>query len=162
MGKETAQKINKSRAIRRLVIWYKRNSAVTSIVDTAASSAATASNVAGNVAGNVVSSAESVVNTASSVVSNASTIAKNTLQPLVFDPLKRLQNNDNVLDRVEESQSKRVWIAVDGMGGDYAPGPILEGCLEAISRFPINIKFVGKIEKVKDCLLYTSPSPRDA
>jgi len=172
MGKETAQKINKSRAIRRLVIWYKRNSAVTSIVDTAASSAATAgnvagnvvsgagsvvstasnvaSNVAGNVAGNVVSSAESVVNTASSVVSNASTIAKNTLQPLVFDPLKRLQNNDNILDRVEESQSKRIWIAVDGMGGDYAPGPILEGCLEAISRFPINIKFVGKVEKVKD------------
>ena len=119
-------------------------------------------------------------------------MAKNTLQPLVFDPLKRLQNNDNILDRVEESQSKRIWIAVDGMGGDYAPGPILEGCLEAISRFPINIKFVGKIEKVIDaaektgladllkneidnnrlelidsgepigCLLYTSPSPRDA
>jgi glycerol-3-phosphate acyltransferase PlsX len=172
MGKETAQKINKSRAIRRLVIWYKRNSAVTSIVDTAASSAATASNVAGNVvsgagsvvttasnvasnvagnvAGNVVSSAESVVNTASSVVSNASSIAKNTLQPLVFDPLKRLQNSDNILDKVEDIQSKRIWIAVDGMGGDYAPGPILEGCLEAISRFPINIKFVGKIEKVKD------------
>jgi len=172
MGKETAQKINKSRAIRRLVIWYKRNSAVTSIVDTAASSAVTASNVAGNVvsgagsvvstasnvasnvagnvAGNVVSSAESVVNTASSVVSNASSIAKNTLQPLVFDPLKRLQNSDNILDKVEDIQSKRIWIAVDGMGGDYAPGPILEGCLEAISRFPINIKFVGKIDKVKD------------
>ena len=106
MGKESVQKINKPRAIRRLVIWYKRNSAVTSIVDTAASSAVTASNVAGNVvsgagsvvstasnvasnvAGNVVSSAESVVNTASSVVSNASSIAKNTLQPFVFDPLK--------------------------------------------------------------------------
>jgi len=168
MAKESVQKINKPRAIRRLVIWYKRNSAVTSLVDTAASSAVTASNVAGNVvsgagsvvstasnvasnvAGNVVSSAESVVNTASSVVSNASSIAKNTLQPLVFDPLKRLQNNDNILDRVEESQSNRIWIAVDGMGGDYAPGPILEGCLEAISRFPINIKFVGKIEKVKN------------
>ena len=172
MGKESVQKINKPRAIRRLVIWYKRNSAVTSIVDTAASSAVTASNVAGNVvsgagsvvstasnvasnvagnvAGNVVSSAESVVNTASSVVLNASSLAKNTLQPLVFDPLKRLQNNDNILDRVEESQSRRIWISVDGMGGDYAPGPILEGCLEAISRFPINIKFVGKIEKVKD------------
>jgi len=171
MGKETAQKINKSRAIRRLVIWYKRNSAVTSIVDTATSSAATASNVAGNVvsgagsvvstasnvasnvagnvAGNVVSSAESVVSTATSVVSNASSLAKNTLQPLVFDPLKRLQNNDNILDKVENSPSNRIWIAVDGMGGDYAPGPILEGCLEAISRFPINIKFVGKIEKVK-------------
>ena len=172
MVKETLPKSNKSRAIRRLVIWYKRNSAVTSIVDTAASSAATASNVAGsvvsgagsvvstasnvasnvagNVAGNVVSSAESVVNTASSVVSNASSLAKNTLQPLVFDPLKRLQNSDNILDKEQDRQSaKRTWIAVDGMGGDFAPGPILEGCLEAISRFPINIKFVGKIEKVK-------------
>ena len=171
MGKQNVNKINKSKAIRRLVIWYKRNSAVTSIVDTAANSAATASNVAGNVvsgagsvvstasnvasnvagnvAGKVVSSAESVVSTASSVVSNASSLAKNTLQPLVFDPLKRLQNSDNILDKGEETQFKRIWIAVDGMGGDYAPGPILEGCLEALGRFPINIKFVGKIEKVK-------------
>ena len=170
MEKDSFYKINKSRAIRRLVIWYKRNSAVTSIVDTAANSAVTASNVAGNVAenvvsgagsvvntatnvagnvaGNVVSSAESVVHTASSVVSNARSIAKNTLQPLVFDPLKRLQNNDNFLPK-EESNSERIWIAVDGMGGDYAPVPILEGCLDAISRFPINIKFVGKIEKVR-------------
>ena len=104
MEKDSSIKKN-SRAIRRLVIWYKRNSAVTSIVDTAANSAvtasnvagnvvsgagsvvSTASNVAGNVAGNVVSSAESVVNTASNVVSSASSIAKNTLQPLVFDPV---------------------------------------------------------------------------
>ncbi len=165
MEKDSLNK--KSRAIRRLVIWYKRNSAVTSIVDTAANSAVTASNVAGNVvagagsvvstatnvagnvAGNVVSSAESVVNTASSVVSSASTIAKNTLQPLVFDPLKRLQNSDNLIINEEVPNSERIWIAVDGMGGDYAPVPILEGCLDAISRFPINIKFVGKIEKVR-------------
>ncbi len=168
---EKDSSIKKSRAIRRLVIWYKRNSAVTSIVDTAANSAATASNVAGNVvsgagsvvstasnvasnvagnvAGNVVSSAESVVNTASNVVSSASSIAKNTLQPLVFDPLKRLQNSDNLISKEEVPNSERIWIAVDGMGGDYAPVPILEGCLDAISRFPINIKFVGKIEKVR-------------
>ncbi len=164
---EKDSSIKKSRAIRRLVIWYKRNSAVTSLVDTATNSAttasnvagnvvssagsvvSTASNVAGNVAGNVVSSAESVVNTASSVVLNASSIAKNTLQPLVFDPLKRLQNNDNLINKEEVSNSERIWIAVDGMGGDYAPVPILEGCLDAISRFPINIKFVGKIAKVR-------------
>ncbi len=164
---EKDSSIKKSRAIRRLVIWYKRNSAVTSIVDTAANSAvtasnvagnvvsgagsvvSTASNVAGNVAGNVVSSAESVVNTASNVVSSASSIAKNTLQPLVFDPLKRLQNSDNLISKQEVPNSERIWIAVDGMGGDYAPVPILEGCLDAISRFPINIKFVGKIEKVR-------------
>ena len=164
---EKDSSIKKSRAIRRLVIWYKRNSAVTSIVDTAANSAvtasnvagnvvsgagsvvSTASNVAGNVAGNVVSSAESVVNTASNVVSSASSIAKNTLQPLVFDPLKRLQNSDNLISKEKVPNSERIWIAVDGMGGDYAPVPILEGCLDAISRFPINIKFVGKIEKVR-------------
>lgn len=164
---EKDSSIKKSRAIRRLVIWYKRNSAVTSIVDTAANSAvtasnvagnvvsgagsvvSTASNVAGNVAGNVVSSAESVVNTASNVVSSASSIAKNTLQPLVFDPLKRLQNSDNLISKEDVPNSERIWIAVDGMGGDYAPVPILEGCLDAISRFPINIKFVGKIEKVR-------------
>ena len=168
---EKDSSIKKSRAIRRLVIWYKRNSAVTSIVDTAANSAVTASNVAGNVvsgagsvvstasnvagsvagnvAGYVVSSAESVVNTASNVVSSASSIAKNTLQPLVFDPLKRLQNSDNLISKEEVPNSERIWIAVDGMGGDYAPVPILEGCLDAISRFPINIKFVGKIEKVR-------------
>ena len=157
MEKDSSNK--KSRAIRRLVIWYKRNSAVTSIVDTAANSAVTASNVAGNVvsgagsvvsnasnvagdvaghvAGNVVSSAESVVNTASNVVSSAGSIAKNTLQPLVFDPLKRLQNSDNLISKEDVPNSERIWIAVDGMGGDYAPVPILEGCLDAISRLSL-------------------------
>ncbi len=164
MAKDHLGKINKSKAIRKLVIWYKRNSAVTSIVDTAANSAATASNVAGNVAGNVVSSAGSVVNTASnvagnvvssagsvvntasSVVSSASSLAKSTLQPFVFDPLKRLQNNYSITSNDEAQGPERVWIAVDGMGGDHAPGPILEGCLEAISRLPIKVKFVGQIE----------------
>ena len=166
MAKDRLGKINKSKAIRRLVIWYKRNAAVTSIVDSATSSALTASNVAGNVvssagsvvntatnvagnvAGNVVSSAGSVVNTASSVVNTASSLAKNTLQPLVFDPLKRLQNNDDLIISNEGNYPERVWIAVDGMGGDHAPGPILEGCLDAISRLPINIKFVGQIDKI--------------
>ena len=103
MEKDSSNK--KSRAIRRLVIWYKRNSAVTAsnvagnVVSGAGSVVNTASNVAGNVADNVVSSAESVVNTASNVVSSASSIAKNTLQPLVFDPLKRLQNSDNLISK---------------------------------------------------------------
>ena len=124
------------------------NSAVTAsnvagnVVAGAGSVVNTASNVAGNVAGNVVSSAESVVNTASSVVSSASSIAKNTLQPLVFDPLKRLQNSDSLISKEEVPNSERIWIAVDGMGGDYAPVPILEGCLDAISRFPINLSLI--------------------
>ena len=61
---------------------------------------------------------------------------------------KRQSESSN--DRGNGVTTKRVWIAVDGMGGDHAPGPILEGCLDAIQRFPINIKFVGQIEKINE------------
>ena len=67
----------------------------------------------------------------------------------MFDPLKRLQNNESQIIDDYCLSTERVWIAVDAMGGDHAPGPILEGCLDAISRFPINIKFVGQIKKIK-------------
>ncbi len=126
MENESRNKNIRPRAIRRLVIWYRRNSAVTSLVDTAASSA--------SVAGNVVSSAGSM--------------ARSTLQPLVFDPLRRLQGGHNEDERNLLSVQKRLWVAVDGMGGDHAPGSILEGCLKAIDRLPLCIKFVGEEEKI--------------
>tara|TARA_Y100001968_G_scaffold333789_1_gene399503 strand:- start:4832 stop:6154 length:1323 start_codon:yes stop_codon:yes gene_type:complete len=129
---------NRSRAIRRLVIWYRRNAAVTTLVDTATTSASAASSVAG-----------SVVSNAGTVVTNASSIAKNTLQPFVFDPLRRLQGGENNLEKISIQDSERLWIAVDGMGGDHAPGPILEGCIEAIARLPLKIKLVGEVEKVR-------------
>ena len=85
MGKETAQKINKSRAIRRLVIWYKRNSAVTSIVDTAASSAATSA--ANAVASSVSDAATSAVNAAfaQQAADQANQINKDPLPPGEYD-----------------------------------------------------------------------------
>ena len=125
------QKTNRPRAIRRLVIWYRRNAAVTTIVDGAASSATAAGSMAGNVAGNVVS--------------GAGTVASSVLQPLVFDPLRWLQGGT---DTDEINDAERLWVAVDGMGGDHAPGPILEGCLDAIDRLPLKIRFVGEIERV--------------
>ncbi len=128
---------NRSRAIRRLVIWYRRNAAVTSLVDTAANSATAASNVAG-----------SVVSNAGSVVSSASNVAGNMLQPLVFDPLRRLQSSGNNFSENAIKDRDRLWIAVDGMGGDLAPGAILEGCLQALERLPLKIKFVGETEKI--------------
>ena len=67
------------------------------------------------------------------------------LQPLVFDPLRWLQGNT---DDEEINDADRLWVAVDGMGGDHAPGPILEGCLEAIDRLPLKIRFVGETDKV--------------
>ena len=102
------------------MIWYRRNAAVTSLVDTATSSASAAGTVAG-------------------------TVANSMLQPLVFDPLRWLQGNT---DDEEIQDADRLWVAVDGMGGDHAPGPILEGCLEAIDRLPLKIRFVGETDKV--------------
>ncbi len=130
-------KTNRPKAIRRLVIWYRRNSAVTSIVD----SAATRASAAGNVAGTVVSSA-------GNVVTNAGSIAGNVLQPLVFDPLRRLQGSETSSEGKKINSGDRLWVAVDGMGGDQAPGAILDGCLQAIERLPLRIKFVGELEKI--------------
>ena len=102
------------------MIWYRRNAAVTTLVDGATSSASAASNVAG-------------------------TMASSVLQPLVFDPLRRLQGGD---DTTEIDDRDRLWVAVDGMGGDHAPGPILEGCLQAIQRLPLRIRFIGETDQV--------------
>ncbi len=109
------------------MIWYRRNAAVTTIVDSATSSASAAGSVAGT------------------VVSGAGTVASTVLQPLVFDPLRRLQGGN---DAEEIRDSDRLWVAVDGMGGDHAPGPILDGCLQAIERLPLKIRFVGEREQV--------------
>ena len=135
-------KTNRSKAIRRLVIWYRRNSAVTSLVDTATSSATAASNVAGT-----------VVSNAGSVVTSAGSIARSTLEPFVFDPLRRLQGGESTDEKNTIQDSDRIWVAVDGMGGDYAPGAILDGCLKSLSLLPLKIKFVGEIDKIKKAAL---------
>lgn len=141
-----------SRAIRRLVIWYRRNPAVTTLVDTASALVDTANatanrtaSVAGSVAGVAGSMAGVAGNAAGSVAGAASSMAGSVLQPLVFDPLRRLQHGagggggDGPID-----DRQRVWVAVDGMGGDYAPGPILEGCLQAVQRLPLRVRFVAE------------------
>ena len=109
------------------MIWYRRNAAVTSLVDSAATSASAATSVA------------------ETVVTGAGSVANQVLQPLVFDPLRRLQGGD---EQTEINDGDRLWVAVDGMGGDHAPGPILEGCLQAIERLPLKIRFVGERERV--------------
>jgi glycerol-3-phosphate acyltransferase PlsX len=117
------------------VIWYRRNAAVTSLVGTATS----AVNTAGAVAGAAVSGAGSVAGAATSV---AGSMANTVLQPLVFDPLRRLQGGGS--GPVEINDAERLWLAVDGMGGDHAPGPILEGCLQAVDLLPIRVRFVAE------------------
>jgi glycerol-3-phosphate acyltransferase PlsX len=114
-----------SRPIRRLVVWYRRNAAVTSLVGTATSTASGAASVAGSVAGSV-------------------------LQPLVFDPLRRLQQGPGGPgEGAPIDDRKRLWVAVDGMGGDHAPGPILEGCLRAVELLPLRIRFVAEPERLR-------------
>jgi glycerol-3-phosphate acyltransferase PlsX len=117
-----------NRTIRRLVIWYKRNAAVTSLVDTASA--------AGSVAG--------------AATSMAGSVAGNVLQPLVLDPLRRLQLGvGGPEDWPVIDDRDRLWIAVDGMGGDNAPGPILEGCLRAVRVLPLRIRFVAEPEPLR-------------
>ncbi|QVL53227.1 MAG: phosphate acyltransferase PlsX [Cyanobium sp. M30B3] len=129
--KEPDKRAKPSRTIRRLVIWYRRNAAVTSLVGTATSAASTA----GNVAGAATSAATSAANT--------------VLQPLVFDPLRRLQRGLGGPDEdAPINDADRLWVAVDGMGGDHAPGPILEGCLQAVERLPLRVRFVAELERL--------------
>ncbi len=107
------------------MVWYRRNAAVTSLVGTATSTASGAASVAGSVAGSV-------------------------LQPLVFDPLRRLQQGPGGPgEGAPIDDRKRLWVAVDGMGGDHAPGPILEGCLRAVELLPLRIRFVAEPERLR-------------
>jgi phosphate acyltransferase len=121
------------------VIWYRRNAAVTSLVGTASA--------AGSVAGSVAGSAVGVAGAAASAAAN---VANSTvLQPLVFDPLRRLQKGVGGSEGTPIRDADRLWVAVDGMGGDYAPGPILEGCLRAVRLLPVRVRFVAETAAVE-------------
>ncbi len=122
-----------NRTIRRLVIWYRRNAAVTSLVGTATATASGAASGAASVAG--------------SMAGAATNVAGSVLQPLVFDPLRRLQQGGHPSGGIDDRQ--RLWVAVDGMGGDHAPGPILEGCLRAVDLLPVRILFVAEAEPLR-------------
>jgi glycerol-3-phosphate acyltransferase PlsX len=141
--KEPDKRTKPNRTIRRLVIWYRRNAAVTSLVGTATSATSTA----GTIAGAAVSGAGSM---AGSVAGAATSAANTVLQPLVFDPLRRLQRGLGGPDEDRPiNDADRLWVAVDGMGGDHAPGPILEGCLQAVARLPLRIRFVAEAPRVE-------------
>ncbi|MFM7268592.1 MAG: phosphate acyltransferase PlsX, partial [Cyanobium sp.] len=141
-----APRNRQSRAIRRLVIWYRRHAAVTTLVDTASALVDTASATA-SVAGSMAGAATSV---AGNVAGAASSVAGSVLQPLVFDPLRRLQQGgggDGANGPIDDR--RRLWVAVDGMGGDHAPGAILEGCLRAVQLLPVRVRFVAESEPLQ-------------
>jgi len=133
-GSGTGSRRGRPRAIRRLVIWYRRNAAVTSLVGTATATANAAGSMAGSVAGSAAGAAAGAANT--------------VLQPLVFDPLRRLQRGVSGSEGTPINDAERLWVAVDGMGGDHAPGPILEGCLRAVRLLPLRVKFVAETAAV--------------
>ncbi|BEV35229.1 phosphate acyltransferase PlsX [Synechococcus sp. M16CYN] len=90
----------------------------------------------------------SVTNPASTAGNVAGAVANNVLQPLVFNPLRRLQGGRDEHNEKKIRDEDRLWVAVDGMGGDYAPGPILDGCLQAIKHLPLKIRFVGEQDQI--------------
>ena len=89
------------RAIKRLVIWYRRTGPVIRLVNTANSA---------------------------------------------LGPLRLGQTRPS---GSSAAKGPRLTIAVDGMGGDYAPGPILEGCLGAIEELPLKILFLAEDEPLQ-------------
>ena len=125
------------RPIRRLVVWYRRNAPITTLVGSATSAASSAVTTAGSMAGSVAGAATNA----------AGSMANSVLQPLVFDPLRRLQGNGPVGQAIRDAE--RLWVAVDGMGGDHAPGPILEGCLRAVELLPVRVRFVAEAEPLE-------------
>ena len=93
------------RAVRRLVIWYRRTGPVIRLVNTAGTA----------------------------------------LTPL----RSRLGRTP---DHTPEAKGPRLCIAVDGMGGDHAPGPILEGCLGAIEELPLKVLFLAEEEPLQQAI----------
>ena len=93
------------RAVRRLVIWYRRTGPVIRFVNSAGSA----------------------------------------LTPL-RERLGRTPDHGNA------ATGPRLTIAVDGMGGDHAPGPILEGCLGAIEELPLKILFLAETEPLQKAI----------
>ena len=80
----------------------------------------------------------------------AGSVAGSVLQPLVFDPLRRLQPGaGGPGEGAPIDDRQRLWMAVDGMGGDHAPGPILEGCLRAVALLPLRIRFVAESDRLQ-------------
>lgn len=56
-------------------------------------------------------------------------------------PLRHVHATRRLSKRSEDDLSRRLWLAVDGMGGDHAPEAILRGCLEAVQRLPVRLWF---------------------
>lgn len=44
---------------------------------------------------------------------------------------------------------ERVTIAVDGMGGDFAPKNVVDGCVQAVSELNVRVKLVGRKDQLQ-------------
>jgi glycerol-3-phosphate acyltransferase PlsX len=43
-----------------------------------------------------------------------------------------------------------IWIAVDAMGGDHAPGPVVDGALAAVRHDDLGVILVGSADRISD------------
>ena len=90
----------------------------------------------------------------------------------------RVRESEHDLEARERGNRVRMRIAIDAMGGDYAPDEIVAGAVEAVNQLDKDdeLLLLGPQELIQAkldglgfkkgpltvvCLLYTSPSPRD-
>jgi glycerol-3-phosphate acyltransferase PlsX len=50
---------------------------------------------------------------------------------------------------IHKKGSENMIIAVDGMGGDLAPAAVVDGCVQAVKEFDVNIVITGKKELIQ-------------
>jgi glycerol-3-phosphate acyltransferase PlsX len=42
-----------------------------------------------------------------------------------------------------------IWIAIDAMGGDHAPGVVVDGALAAVRHFDLGVILVGPVDRLE-------------
>src|SRR5437016_5014434 len=64
--------------------------------------------------------------------------------------------------RSENAGSSAMRVALDAMGGDFAPGPIVAGACEAVGDLPeLTVVLVGDRERIEAELAKAPGAPRD-
>src|SRR4051812_8641783 len=64
--------------------------------------------------------------------------------------------------RSENAGSRAMRVALDAMGGDFAPGPIVAGACEAVAEIAdLTVLLIGDQERIEAELAKTPGAPRD-
>ena len=79
-------------------------------------------------------------------------IATNFVRPIIFVLIADILPAVSTCSpsrRNSRRMPERVTIAVDGMGGDFAPKNVVDGCVQAVSELNVRVKLVGRKDQLQ-------------